>query len=166
MLGKCMKWGQVVKCMGKCLVLAGSWCSVCFLSNKILWLFPFGRWLWKARIQRILCFECKNFSQFLESSYVYNGFGALVSKIEANHCLKLFILLGLNINLKWSFKTLLCLLCIWDCRALPLNTIVTHNTDDSHFKHSVVQRAKKKIIIKLGSFKKYCLHFSTLDSGE
>lgn len=42
-----------------------------------------------------LCFECKNFSQFLESSYGYNGFGALVSKIEAKHCLKLFIFLGL-----------------------------------------------------------------------
>lgn len=43
-----------------------------------------------------LCFECKNFSQFLESSYVYNGFGVLVSKIETDHCLKLFVLLGLK----------------------------------------------------------------------
>lgn len=42
-----------------------------------------------------LCFECKNFSQFLESSYVYNGFGALVSKSVAKHRLKLFIFLGL-----------------------------------------------------------------------
>lgn len=54
-----------------------------------------------------LCFECKNFSQFLESSYVCNGFGALISKNEANHCLNTGTL-----NLKWSFKTLLCLLCI------------------------------------------------------
>lgn len=68
--------------------------------------------------------------------------------------------------MKWSIKTLLCLLCVWDSRALPSDTIVPHNTDHIHFKHSVFQRAEKKITVKLGYFKEYCSHFIILDSGE